>query len=82
LQMPIWFALYRFFPAAIEFRQAPFWWANDLSSYDEWIQLPFAIPFGFGSHISLFTILWAISTLIFTFYNSKNMDFSANPAMK
>lgn len=82
LQMPIWFALYRFFPAAIEFRQAPFWWANDLSSYDEWIQLPFAIPFGFGSHVSLFTILWAISTLVFTFYNSKNMDFSANPAMK
>ncbi|MFN9379594.1 MAG: membrane protein insertase YidC [Bacteroidota bacterium] len=82
LQMPIWFALYRFFPAAIEFRQAPFLWANDLSSYDEWIQLPFAIPFGFGSHISLFTILWAISTLAFTCYNSKNMDFSANPAMK
>ncbi len=82
LQMPIWFALYRFFPAAIVFRQAPFLWANDLSSYDEWIQLPFAIPFGFGSHISLFTILWAISTLAFTFYNSKNMDFSANPAMK
>ena len=82
LQMPIWFALYRFFPAAIEFRQAPFLWANDLSSYDEWIQLPFAIPFGFGSHISLFTILWAFSTLAFTFYNSKNMDFSANPAMK
>jgi YidC/Oxa1 family membrane protein insertase len=82
LQMPIWFALYRFFPAAIEFRQAPFLWADDLSSYDEWIQLPFAIPLGFGSHISLFTILWAISTLAFTFYNSKNMDFSANPAMK
>jgi YidC/Oxa1 family membrane protein insertase len=82
LQMPIWFALYRFFPAAIEFRQAPFLWANDLSSYDEWIQLPFSIPLGFGSHISLFTILWAISTLAFTFYNSKNMDFSANPAMK
>lgn len=82
LQMPIWFALYRFFPAAIEFRQAPFLWANDLSSYDEWVQLPFAIPLGFGSHISLFTILWAISTLVFTFYNSKNMDFSANPAMK
>lgn len=82
LQMPIWFALYRFFPAAIEFRQAPFLWASDLSSYDEWIQLPFEIPFGFGSHISLFTILWVISTLAFTFYNSKNMDFSANPAMK
>lgn len=82
LQMPIWFALYRFFPAAIEFRQAPFLWANDLSSYDEWVQLPFTIPFGFGSHISLFTILWVISTLAFTYYNSKNMDFSANPAMK
>ncbi|MCB9082205.1 MAG: membrane protein insertase YidC [Lewinellaceae bacterium] len=82
LQMPIWFALYRFFPASIEFRQASFLWANDLSSYDEWIQLPFSIPLGFGDHLSLFTILWAITTLIYTYYNSRHMDFSANPAMK
>ena len=82
LQMPVWIALYRFFPAAIEFRQKGFWWAPDLSSYDEFIQLPFTIPFGFGDHISLFTLLWVVTTLIYTWYNSRHMDFSANPALK
>ena len=82
LQMPIWFALYRFFPASIEFRQASFLWATDLSSYDIFVRLPFEIPLGFGSHISLFTLLWAGTTLIYTYYNSKHMDMSANPAMK
>lgn len=83
LQMPIWFALYRFFPAAIEFRQASFLWATDLSSYDVIARLPFEVPLGFGSHISLFTLLWALTTLIYTYYNSKHMDMSAaNPAMR
>lgn len=82
LQMPIWFALYRFFPAAIEFRQASFLWATDLSSYDVFVRLPFEIPLGFGSHLSLFTLLWAVTTLIYTYYNTKHMDMSANPAMK
>jgi YidC/Oxa1 family membrane protein insertase len=81
LQMPIWFALYRFFPAAIEFRQAPFLWATDLSSYDVAFMLPFNIP-TLGNHISLFSILWLVTTLIYTFYSTKSMDFSANPAMK
>jgi len=82
LQMPIWFALYRFFPASIEFRQASFLWANDLSSYDVFFQLPFTVPF-LGDHISLFTFLWAISMLIYTYYNSKIMDMSSiNPMMK
>lgn len=82
LQMPIWFALYRFFPASIEFRQASFLWAHDLSSYDVIMRLPFEIPMGFGAHISLFTLLWAVSTLAYTYYNSQHMDFSTNPAMK
>lgn len=81
LQMPIWIALYRFFPASIEFRQASFLWASDLSSYDVLTYLPFEIPF-VGAHISLFTILWAGTTLIYTYYNTKHMDMSANPAMK
>jgi len=84
LQMPIWFALYRFFPASIEFRQASFLWATDLSSYDVFAQLPFDIPF-YGAHISMFTILWAITTLIYTYYNSQQMDMAAmnnNPMMK
>jgi YidC/Oxa1 family membrane protein insertase len=82
LQMPIWFALYRFFPASIEFRQEGFLWANDLSSYDAFIHLPYEIPLGFGSHISLFTMLWAVTTLLYTYYNTRHMDMSANPAMK
>ncbi|MEL6924331.1 MAG: membrane protein insertase YidC, partial [Bacteroidota bacterium] len=84
LQMPIWFALYRFFPASIEFRQAGFLWATDLSSYDVFAQLPFEIPF-YGSHVSMFTILWAVTTVIYTYYNSKQMDMAAmnnNPMMK
>lgn len=81
LQMPIWFALYRFFPASIEFRQKGFLWASDLSSYDVFASLPFEIPF-YGDHVSLFTILWAGTTVIYTFYNSRHMDMSTNPAMK
>ncbi len=80
LQMPIWYALFRFFPASITFRQEPFLWATDLSSYDVIANLPFEIP-AFGAHISLFTILWAISTVAYTYYNTKHMDMSANPAM-
>ncbi len=81
LQMPIWYALFRFFPASITFRQEPFLWATDLSSYDVIANLPFTIP-AFGSHISLFTVLWAITTVMYTYYNTKHMDMSANPAMK
>lgn len=80
-QMPIWYALFRFFPASITFRQEPFLWATDLSSYDVAAWLPFTIP-AFGSHISLFTILWAVTTIIYSYYNMKHMDMSANPAMK
>lgn len=83
LQMPIWIALYRFFPASIDFRQQPFLWADDLSSFDVFFYLPngWDIPF-LGAHISLFTILWAVTTLIYTYYNTRHMDMSANPAMK
>ena len=83
LQMPIWFALFRFFPAAIEFRQVPFLWADDLSSYESIAYLPFTIPM-YGSHISLFALLWGISSVIYAHYNMKNMDMGTtqNPAMK
>ncbi len=81
LQMPIWYALFRFFPASITFRQEPFLWATDLSSYDALINLPFSIP-AFGSHLSLFTLLWAVTTIIYSYYNMRHMDMSANPAMK
>ena len=81
IQIPIWYALFRFFPASIAFRQESFWWATDLSSYDDFFHLPFSIPF-VGDHLSLFTILYSVSMLIYTFYNTKHMDMSANPAMK
>lgn len=84
LQMPIWFALYRFFPASIEFRQASFLWAPDLSTFDAFVQLPFSLPM-MGSHLSLFTLLWVVSLLFYTWWNMKNnMDMSAtmNPMMK
>ncbi|MBK8558118.1 MAG: membrane protein insertase YidC [Lewinellaceae bacterium] len=80
LQMPIWFALYRFFPAAIEFRQASFLWATDLSSYDVAFRLPYMLP-GFGNHISAFTLIWVVTTLWYTWYNMKQMDTGANAAM-
>jgi YidC/Oxa1 family membrane protein insertase len=81
LQAPIWYALFRFFPASITFRQEPFLWANDLSSYDVLFKLGTEIPY-FGSHVSLFTLLWAVSTIIYTYYSMQNVDMSANPAMK
>ncbi len=75
-QMPIWFALYRFFPAAIEFRQASFLWAADLSSYDVAFHLPTHV-WGFGNHISAFTLIWVATTLWYTWYSMKQMDSSA-----
>ena len=72
LQMPILYAMFRFFPSSIELRQQPFLWADDLSSYDSIASLPFEIPF-YGDHVSLFTILMCISTLIYTRMNSTNM---------
>lgn len=81
LQMPIWIALYRFFPAAIEFRQESFLWAEDLSSYDAAISIP-NLPL-IGDHLSLFTILWALTTILYSWYNTRLVDMSqGNPMMK
>jgi YidC/Oxa1 family membrane protein insertase len=79
LTMPIWIALYRFFPASIDFRQKSFLWADDLVSYDsiwDFGEIPglYAI---YGDHVSLFTLLWMISMFAFLWYNSKQMDMSA-----
>ena len=83
-QMPILFALYRFFPASIEFRQKSFLWATDLSSYDEWIHFGTSLPL-LGDHLSLFTLLWVLTTIAYTYYNSQAMDMGQmanNPAFK
>jgi YidC/Oxa1 family membrane protein insertase len=82
LQMPILIALFRFFPASIELRQQSFLWASDLSTYDSVLNLGFTIPF-YGDHVSLFALLMAISTLIYTRLNDKMMGSSASmPGMK
>jgi YidC/Oxa1 family membrane protein insertase len=70
LQMPILFAMFYLFPASIELRQQPFLWAEDLSTYDSIIRFGFAIPF-LGSHISLFTVLMTVSTLVYTWQNNQ-----------
>ena len=70
LQFPILIALFRFFPASIELRQQSFLWATDLSTYDSIYDLPFSIP-GYGDHISLFTLLMTVSTLIYTYMNQQ-----------
>lgn len=80
IQMPILFAIFRLFPASIELRQKSFLWAEDLSSYDSPIQLGFEIPF-YGSHVSIFTLLMAITTLVYTHYNSNNMQQPSQPGM-
>ncbi|CAM1366548.1 Membrane protein insertase YidC [Tenacibaculum soleae] len=74
LQMPVFFALFKFFPTNIEFRQKSFLWANDLSSYDMVYQLPFNIPW-YGNHISLFPILASIAIF---FYMKMNQSQQAN----
>jgi len=70
LQMPILFAMYRFFPNSIELRHEPFLWATDLSSYDSILALPFTIPF-YGAHVSLFTLLAAITSIAYARMNSQ-----------
>ena len=70
LQFPILIALFNFFPSSIELRQQPFLWADDLSSYDSILDLPFTIPF-YGAHVSLFTLLMTVSTIIYTRMNNQ-----------
>lgn len=83
LQMPFLFAMFRFFPASIELRQQPFLWAHDLSSYDSIANLPFNIPF-YGDHVSLFTLLMTVSTIMYTYLNNQMMGSQTQqmPGMK
>ncbi len=79
LQLPILIAMFRFFPQSIELRQESFLWADDLSTYDSVLDLPFSI-WGYGDHVSLFTLLMTISTLLITMVNSQST--MTNPQMK
>jgi YidC/Oxa1 family membrane protein insertase len=80
LQMPILFAMFRFFPVSIELRQEHFLWATDLSTYDSIMKLPFTIPM-YGNHVSLFTLLMTASTLL-TMKMSGSNPGSDQPGMK
>ena len=64
IQMPVFYALFMFFPSAFDLRQKSFLWADDLSSYDSILTLPFKIPF-YGEHVSLFPILAGIATFVY-----------------
>ncbi len=70
LQMPILYAMFMLFPASIKLRGESFLWAEDLSTYDSIVQLPFNIPL-YGDHVSLFTVLMAFSMF---FYTRSNMN--------
>ena len=81
LQMPVLLAMFNFFPNIIDVRQKEFLWADDLSSYDTVWDLGFSIPF-YGDHVSLFTLLWAASTILYTYYNQQMTPTSGNNAMQ
>lgn len=70
IQMPILWAMFRFFPASIELRGESFLWADDLSTYDSIVELPFNIPF-YGDHISLFALLMTLSLFGYSFITYK-----------
>ena len=79
IQLPILIAMLRFFPASIELREQPFLWADDLSSYDSIVNLPFSIPF-YGDHVSLFALLMAVSLFGYSYFNYQQTA-SSQPQM-
>ncbi len=84
IQLPILYAMFRFFPSSIELRQQSFLWADDLSAYDsifEWSQQIPVISSIYGNHVSLFTLLMAASTLLYTRMNSSQMTMPSQPGM-
>lgn len=80
LQLPVFYALFSFFPVAYALRQKSFLWADDLSSYDSIYELPFNIPF-YGDHISLFPILASIAIFIYTMMTMGQQQASQQPGM-
>ena len=79
LQMPILFAMFRFFPASIELRQQKFLWADDLSAYDSIWDFGVNIPL-LGDHLSLFALLMAVTMFIYSKMTSAQMSDDPNMA--
>ncbi len=71
LQMPILFSMFYLFPNSIDLRQQPFLWAEDLSTWDSILTLPFTVPFGYGNHVSLFVLLMTASQIVFQWQNNQ-----------
>ena len=81
LQIPVFYALFTFFPTAYVLRQKSFLWADDLSSYDVVLELPFSIPF-YGDHVSLFPILASIAIFFYMMMSTgQQMQQKQQPGM-
>ena len=80
LQLPVFYALFSFFPVAFALRQKSFLWADDLSSYDSVYELPFSIPF-YGDHISLFPILASVAIFFYTMMTMGQQQATQQPGM-
>jgi YidC/Oxa1 family membrane protein insertase len=80
LQMPILYAMFRFFPAEIVLRGKSFLWAEDLAAYDSILNLPFNIPF-YGAHVSGFTLLMAASTFVYSKMSMGSQPTMSQPGM-
>ena len=79
LQMPVLFAMFRFFPACIDLRQQKFLWADDLSAYDSIVDFGFNIPL-LGDHLSLFALLMAVTMFFYSRMTSGQMSDDPNMA--
>ncbi len=80
IQLPLLWALFRFFPASIELRGKSFLWADDLSSYDSILNLPFTIPW-YGDHVSLFCLLMCLAMMGFSYFTYQQQGSSNQPGM-
>ncbi|WP_300672201.1 membrane protein insertase YidC [Soonwooa sp.] len=73
VQVPLFYALFRFFPNMLDLRGKSFWFAEDLTAYDDLIKLPFKIPF-LGDHLSIFALACTVVILIYTMMTAGNMQ--------
>lgn len=76
--MPILMSLFFLFPNLIELRQKSFLWSSDLSTYDAFLKFPVTIPF-LGDHLSLFTVMMTISSIVYAWYNNQNTPAQPGP---
>ena len=80
IQLPVFYALFSFFPVAFALREKSFLWADDLSSYDSVYELGFNIPF-YGDHVSLFPILASIAIFFYTMMTAGQQAAPQQPGM-